>query len=127
MIKIINPKLLTLQEEKSLNEEVEFYQNYKFSNETVVNKDFSYIEFNGCVFENIKFKDCKFIKTNYVDCVFNNCDLSENVFYRVEINGCKLSGTDFGGSGFTNVKIYKSNGSYANFSYSKLKSTLIEN
>lgn len=82
----------------------------------VENVEFYHVDFNICVFINIKFINCKFF-----GCIFNNCNMSNVIFdntifnrsngynkptftYPItEINACNLKSINFKNSDFSNI------------------------
>ncbi len=87
------------------------------------------IEFNGCVFERVKF--FQDVKADFIDCLFNHCDLSninlsEKLVLRSEFNDCKLMGAIFITSDLRDVHFNNCNIVYSNFSSSKIRNVTFE-
>ncbi len=86
----------------------------------------SEFEFNGCLFEKVKFSQIDFDHCALIDCVFDHCDfsnadLSNSCFRRVEFRQCNLVGIDASRSVMEDVLMTRCNARYSNFSGTQMK------
>lgn len=93
------------------------YMDLRFENRTI-SVDFP-AEFNGCVFERVKFVG-DFKKCQFIDCLLEHCDLSNidlegSRFHRVKMTGCKGLGVRFSKSKGQYVTIEESILNYGEF------------
>ena len=100
---------------------------YKFDEIDLNSED---VEFEKCVFKECRIKG-SFEKAVFHDVVFEHCDFSncvfrEGSFIRVEINNCKMVGSDFSDSRFYHLSCIDSNFEYANFSNANFEETVFD-
>ena len=89
------------------------------------------IEFNGCIFKNIKFKVNNISNVEFTNCIFDTCDLSnviidEKYFIRCEFTNSLLLGTSIINYNLNEISFNECNLQYANIS-SKLNNVLFKN
>jgi len=97
----------------------------QLSDETVTKQTLEHPIFEQCVFENMTLTDNNFFRAEVNDVIFKNCDLSncqfeKAVFYRVQLINCKLVGTTFDKAFIKEVQFDQCNLNLANLNEAKL-------
>ncbi|MBU3824563.1 MAG: pentapeptide repeat-containing protein [Candidatus Oceanisphaera merdipullorum] len=81
-------------------EDGETYIDQTFSRLSLINGDFSCVEFEGCTFEHCDFSSAVFARGKFIDCTFKHCNLSlmrvpSTRWFGVAFSECKLVGVDW--------------------------------
>lgn len=118
------PSLMAWAREEELD-----IESRHFKDLTLNEADFSHLSFRSSLFENCDFSDCNFEKIDCRDlhfqsCSLSNCNFAEGYFNRCTFFACKLVGADFHQAQIENVLASESSFKYANFSKTRLKSSL---
>lgn len=137
-MKIIEPKVVYLEETDKLLQEIEFAILEEID---VKNKEFKEIDINQTIkiekveFSCCKFTDCKLLYANmngvyFTDTIFENCDFSnasfeKSNFVRCQFHNCKLIGANFVEANFYHVRIVNCVANYCNCTMAKLENVLL--
>ena len=89
------------------------------------------VYFKECLFENVTFSDINFDGLEIINCVFKSCDFSgiraiKSNVHKSEFIDCKMSGTIFSESIFSNVSFKDIIGNYFTSRFSEFKNTFFD-
>lgn len=130
-MKITKPKisnLISTDDLKLVESKKHFDTEYKDIN---FKGNFSYLAFDGCIFENVNFEKLETSKIEFVDCIFKNCNLSnfnlsKVILRRTQFIETSLMGVDLSESSMRDVLFLKTSLKYSSFSFAELSKVIFQ-
>jgi len=97
-------------------------------NDTVLNDiKLEYVEFNNCMFENVRFAYSTFIRTNFISCEMTDSNFQCSIFQGCNIEHCTLKCSNFTESNFNCVDVEYTDMSLSNFQKSHFEYVTFHN
>lgn len=103
------------------------FSNLKFSNTSILEKDFEGCSFKKCTFIEVGFHTCKFLDTQFDDCVLSAVKPLNSSFMEVTFKDSKVMGVDWTKAKSIHfLSFFNSQIDYSNFSFLKLPKLVLK-